>query len=67
MGEMRDATSEANDRQITWVLANDGMPVWVKDALRAALEHDPIDAASYAEILRCVLAGRVARWASLLI
>jgi hypothetical protein len=40
------------------ILADPCCSRWLKDALRAALARDPIDAAGDAEVLAEVLAGR---------
>ena len=60
--DQRDAGLENIDRQITWALEHPGLPAWVKDALRSALEQHPPDAANDAELLRFLLAALSARW-----
>lgn len=40
------------------ILASPSTSFWLKDALRAALQRDPVDAASDAELLATVLASR---------
>lgn len=42
------------------ILSSPDTSTWLKDALRAALERDPVDAANDAELLCSVLAGRCA-------
>lgn len=41
--------------QIAWVLAHPTMSPWLRDALRTALEQDPIDVLNDLEVLRYVL------------
>jgi hypothetical protein len=38
-----DASLKETDARIAWILAHPGMSVWLKEALRAALERDPVD------------------------
>jgi hypothetical protein len=52
-----DALREA-ERRIEWVLAHPGMSVWLKDALRTALDRDPIDILNELEMLRVLLTPR---------
>jgi hypothetical protein len=47
------------------LLASASASFWLKDALRAALQRDPVDAANDAELLAAVLASRCAAHPSL--
>lgn len=42
------------------ILASPSTSFWLKDALQAALQRDPVDAANDAELLAAVLASRCA-------
>ena len=42
------------------ILTSPRASFWLKDALRAALEHDPVDAANDAELLASLLQARAA-------
>lgn len=42
------------------ILASPSSSSWLKDALQAALQRDPVDAANDAELLAAVLASRCA-------
>lgn len=46
------------DAQIAWVLAHPTMSPWLKDALRTALDQDPIHVLNDLEVLRHVLNAR---------
>lgn len=52
------ATPAAPDAQE--ILASPSTSFWLKDALQAALQRDPVDAANDAELLAAVLASRCA-------
>lgn len=51
------------DGQIDWVLNHEGTSPWLKDALRDALEVDPVTADNDAELLRQLLRRRAQMWA----
>ncbi|MDR7257538.1 hypothetical protein J2X47_001709 [Sphingomonas sp. BE270] len=51
--ELREA-----ERQIEWVLAHPRMSPWLKDALRSAIDQDPIQIMNDLEVLRHVLSAR---------
>jgi len=46
------------ERRIEWVLTHPGMSGWLKDALRTALDRDPIDILNELEMLRVLLTPR---------
>ena len=50
--------SDRADEQIRRILADPAASYWLRDALRAALKRDPVDAANDAEVLREVLCLR---------
>ena len=51
-------TRHAEMPQIERVLCDPAASFWLKDALRAALARDPVDAANDAEVLARLLDGR---------
>ena len=53
-----DASLKETDARIAWILAHPGMSVWLKEALRAALERDPVDILNDLEILIYLLRAR---------
>lgn len=53
-----DASLKETDARIDWILAHPGMSVWLKEALRAALERDPVDILNDLEILDYLLRAR---------
>ena len=46
--------------EVQAVLASPSTSFWLKDALQAALQRDPVDAANDAELLASLLADRCA-------
>ena len=48
--------------RIDWVLDNAGTSAWLKEALRRALEADPVTVGNDVEILRQLLQRRAALW-----
>jgi hypothetical protein len=53
-----DATTRDIDKPIAWVLEHRAMSCWLKDALRSALNRDPIDMLNDLEILSHLLRAR---------
>jgi hypothetical protein len=51
--ELRDA-----EQRIAWVLEHPGMSSWLKNALRTALDCDPVQIVNDLEILRTLLPPR---------
>lgn len=47
-----------NNQQIDWVLSHPGMSPWLKEALTAARDRDPIDVLNDLEILNYLLQTR---------
>ncbi|WP_033964908.1 MULTISPECIES: hypothetical protein [unclassified Sphingomonas] len=56
-GKRRDGPEDA-DSMIEWVLANPRMSLWLKNALRSALDQDPFDVLNDLEILKHLSAAR---------
>lgn len=50
-----DDTLKTNDQRIAWILAHPGTSAWLKDALRAARQRDPIEVLNELEILTLLL------------
>lgn len=48
----------AIDRRIAWVLSHPGTSLWLRTALQAALEEDPMAIANDVEMLRQLLLPR---------
>ncbi len=46
------------EEKIAWVLAHPGMSPWLKDALRSAIDQDPIHIMNDLEVLRHVMSAR---------
>jgi hypothetical protein len=46
------------EQKIAWVLAHPGMSPWLKNALRSAIDQDPIHIMNDLEVLRHVLSAR---------
>ena len=51
-----------SDEQIEWVLSRSNMSQWLKDALAAARDRDPIDVLNDLEILNYLLRTRSNTW-----
>jgi len=49
---------QAAEQRITWVLSHPGMSDWLKDALRAARDQEPIEVLNDVEILYLLLRQR---------
>lgn len=60
LGVVVPGPSDCRDSRITidQVLADPAASFWLKDALRSAMERDPVDAANDAEVLAKLLAER---------
>lgn len=58
MSEHQRHDAQTFEDRIDWVLAHPGMSDWVKDALLAARDRDPIDVLNELEMLRHLLAPR---------
>jgi hypothetical protein len=43
------------EQRIVWILAHSGFSDWLKDALRNALDRDPVDVANDLELLSLLL------------
>jgi hypothetical protein len=43
------------EQRIAWILAHPGVSEWLKDALRNALDRDPVDVANDLELLSQLL------------
>lgn len=57
---MTDGTETLDlDAQISFVLQHPGMSSWLKESLRAALEHDPVSLLNDIEILTLIIRQRV--------
>jgi len=50
-----DDTLKTNDQRIAWILAHPRTSHWLKDALRAARERDPVEVLNELEILNLLL------------
>lgn len=50
-----DDALTTNDQRIAWILAHPGTSAWLKDALRAARAHDPVELLNELEILTLLL------------
>ena len=50
-----DDALTTNDQRIAWVLAHLGTSAWLKDALRAARQRDPVEVLNELEILNLLL------------
>lgn len=50
-----DDALTTNEQRIAWVLAHPGTSAWLKDALRAARECDPVEVLNELEILNLLL------------
>jgi hypothetical protein len=50
-----DDTLTTNDQRIAWILAHPGASAWLKDALRAARERDPVEVLNELGILTLLL------------
>lgn len=50
-----DDTLTTNDQRIAWILAHPGTSAWLKDALRAARERDPVEVLNELGILTLLL------------
>ena len=50
-----DDALTTNDQRIAWILAHPGTSDWLKDALRAARERDPVEVLNELEILNLLL------------
>lgn len=50
-----DDALTTNEQRIAWVLAHPGTSAWLKDALRAARERDPVEVLNELEILNLLL------------
>ncbi len=50
-----DDALTTNDQRIAWILAHPGTSAWLKDALRAARERDPVEVLNELEILTLLL------------
>ena len=48
--------------RIDWVLDNAGTSAWLKEALRRALEADPVSVGNDVEVLRQLLQQRATLW-----
>lgn len=57
------AASADLDRRIAWVLEHPHTSDWLKGALRAALDTDPIAVANDVELLKHLLIPRASAWA----
>lgn len=55
---MAEATLKTIDQQIHWVLGNAQMSDWLKQALRAAMDRDPLEVTNDLEILNILLRRR---------
>ena len=55
---MRGSFESDDEVEIEEILADPAASLWLKTALRLALERDPVDAANDAEVLYKVLARR---------
>jgi hypothetical protein len=50
-----DDALTTNDQRIAWILAHPRTSAWLKDALRAARERDPVEVLNELEILNLLL------------
>lgn len=50
-----DDALTTNDQRIAWILAHPGTSAWLKAALRAARERDPVEVLNELEILNLLL------------
>ncbi len=50
-----DDALKTNDQRIAWILAHRRTSPWLKDALRAARERDPVEVLNELEILTLLL------------
>ena len=50
-----DDALKTNDQRIAWILAHPRTSAWLKDALRAARERDPVEVLNEVEILTLLL------------
>lgn len=50
-----DDALKTNDQRIAWILAHPATSAWLKDALRAARERDPVEVLNELEILNLLL------------
>ena len=56
--EQRVSEFQEAERRIAWILEHEGVNAWLKNALRTALESDPIDVLNDLELLRVLLTPR---------
>ena len=57
-----EASLAAADARIGWVLDNPATSSWLRQALRAALEDQPVAAGNDVEVLRLLLQTRADAW-----
>lgn len=50
-----DDALTTNDQRIAWILAHRGTSAWLKNAIRAARERDPVELLNELEILTLLL------------
>ncbi len=50
-----DDALTTNEQRIAWVLAHPGTSAWLKEALRAARERNPVEVLNELEILNLLL------------
>lgn len=60
MSEERPIYHQPSAPDVDAILASPSASFWLKDALRSALQRDPVDAANDAELLASILASRSA-------
>lgn len=60
MSEERPIYHQPSAPDVDEILASPSASFWLKDALRSALQRDPVDAANDAELLASILAKRSA-------
>lgn len=60
MSEERPIYHQPSTPDVDEILASPSVSFWLKDALRSALQRDPVDAANDAELLASILAKRSA-------
>lgn len=61
MSEQRPIYHQPTAPDVDAILNDPSASFWLKDALRTALQRDPVDAAHDAELLAAVLASRQAK------
>lgn len=50
-----DDALKTNEQRIAWILAHPGTSAWLKDALRAARQRDPVEVLNELEMLNLLL------------